>query len=165
MDATTVACPYPPALLEVDQLLLCLHHQDKPVLSFQFTLDQLPWQVVLERPAPEVTTLSLMIELAALPFTAENSNRRMAALTLMHALNAHWQRQGQDMQMGLSPRRNTVFLLIKIALDTSPEMPDLLRLVTEQVLMVRPGLSVLEFCTPWLLQTHKKTSSLSGVKR
>jgi hypothetical protein len=50
-----------------------LRQREKPVLSFQYTLDGLPWQAVLEKHDDGHTTLAVMLELAALPFTAEDA--------------------------------------------------------------------------------------------
>ena len=155
----------PPSLLDVDLLLLKMRQQEKSVLSFEFTLDGMPWHATLENCPDGSATISMMLELAALPFTAEANQRRLLSTVLIQVLNLHWRQQDQDIRLGLSPRRNTVFLLHKITCATTPGLYGLLTQLGQQAVAVQGPLRVLKTCAPWLLAPHKKISSLHRPKR
>jgi hypothetical protein len=153
----------PPSLLDIDLLLMKLQQRAKPVLSFQYTLDGLPWQAVLEKHDDGHTTLAVMLELAALPFTGEDASRRLLTVTLMQALNLHWQRQSHDLCIGLSPRRNTVFLVHRATFPGIPDLVDLLSYLGQQAVIAQAPLKVIQACAPWLLKSYKKISSLQRI--
>lgn len=148
----------PPALNDVDILLLKMQQQEKPVLTFQFTLNGMPWRVTLEKKEDGSAHVSMMLELAALPFSAEANQRRLASTTLIHLLNTHWAQRGQDIRLGLSPRRNTLFLVQKIACPTTPGLCELLTVLAQHVVALQGSLRILKTCTPWLLAPYGNRS-------
>jgi hypothetical protein len=154
----------PPALLDVDLLLLRMQQKENRALAFQFTVDGLPWRATLDKSETGDVVLSVVLELAALPFTAEANQRRLVSTVLIHILNMHWSQQQQDIRLGLSPRRNTLFLVSKTTCTTTPDLYGLMALMGQKTLALQGSIQVLKTCTPWLLVPHKKISSLQRTK-
>jgi hypothetical protein len=156
----------PPSLLDIDLLLLKLQQRQQRVLSFQFTHNALPWQAALEQNDTGTATLSVMLELAALPFTAEAAGRRLMSVATLQALNLFWQKHQQPVRIGLSPRRNTVFLVAtRVVSADQLEIPAILASLATEVIGLQGAVQVVAACAPWLLSPHQKTGSLRRGKR
>lgn len=141
----------PPELPEVDVLRQKLLQKPDHILVFQMDLAGFPWQAVLDNKSDEVN-LVLLLELGALPFSAESREKRIASLAVLENMNLSWEKNGHSWRIGVSPGRNTVHLMLQENLKGQPGIETLFTAVANHILSVQGALLALKTCNPWLFR-------------